>query len=130
MTEQDMWEKKKVCIIEDDQDIRDIYVMKFTQDGFNVSSAENGEVGMRVIRETRPDVILLDIQMPVKNGIEVLEELQSDPDKQLAKTPVIMLTNVDDDRIIRKIGGFETRFYLIKSLTTPQKAVDYVREVM
>lgn len=130
MTEQDVWEKKKVCIIEDDQDIRDIYVMKFTQDGFNVSSAENGEVGMRVIRETRPDIILLDIQMPVKNGIEVLEELQSDPDKQLAKTPVIMLTNVDDDRIIRKIGGFETRFYLIKSLTTPQKAVDYVREVM
>lgn len=130
MTEQDVWEKKKVCIIEDDQDIRDIYVMKFTQDGFNVSSAENGEVGMRVIRETRPDIILLDIQMPVKNGIEVLEELQSDPDKQLAKTPVIMLTNVDDDKIIRKIGGFETRFYLIKSLTTPQKAVDYVREVM
>ncbi len=130
MTEQDVWEKKKVCIIEDDQDIRDIYVMKFTQDGFSVSSAENGEVGMRVIRETRPDVILLDIQMPVKNGIEVLEELQSDPDKQLAKTPVIMLTNVDDDKIIRKIGGFETRFYLIKSLTTPQKAVDYVREVM
>lgn len=130
MTEQDVWEKRKVCIIEDDQDVRDIYVMKFTQEGFNVSSAENGEIGMRVIREVRPDIILLDVQMPVKDGIEVLRELQTDPDKGLAKIPVVMLTNIDDEETIKQIGKFDTRFYLIKSLTTPQKAVDYVREVL
>lgn len=130
MAEQDVWEKRKVCIIEDDQDVRDIYVMKFTKEGFSVSSAENGEIGMKVIREVRPDIILLDVQMPVKDGIEVLRELQADPDTGLAKIPVVMLTNVDDEETIKQIGKFDTRFYLIKSLTTPQKAVDYVREVL
>lgn len=130
MIHQDMWEKKKVCIIEDDQDIREMYAMKFAVEGFDVSSAENGEIGMRVIREVKPDIILLDIQMPVKDGIEVLAELRADPDKQLAHTPVIMLTNIDDEDTVKRIGKLDTRFYLIKSLTTPQKAVDYVREAL
>ncbi len=127
MTE-DIWEKKKVCIIDDDADLREIYLMKFNQEGFDVSLAVNGEEGMKSIREKTPDIILLDLQMPVKNGIEVLQELQTD--KELAKIPVIVLTNIDNEDAFREVGEYETRFYLIKSLTTPQQAVDYVREVL
>lgn len=124
----DVWEKKKVCIIDDDPDIREIYLMKFNQEGFDVSLAINGEEGMKVIREKKPDIILLDLQMPVKNGTEVLAELNDD--EELRKIPVIVLTNIDNEDAFHKVGKFETRFYLIKSLTTPQKAVDYVREVL
>lgn len=120
--------KKKVCIIDDDADLREIYLMKFNQEGFDVSLAVNGEEGMKSIREHHPDIILLDLQMPVKNGIEVLQELQAD--EVLQKIPVIVLTNIDNEDAFKEVGEFETRFYLIKSLTTPQKAVEYVREVL
>ena len=128
MNTADVWEKKKVCIIDDDDDIREIYLVKFTQEGFDVSSAVNGEEGMRVVREKKPDIILLDLQMPVMNGTEVLKALNED--EELSKIPVIVLTNIDNEEAYREVGKFETRFYLIKSLTTPQKAVDYVREVL
>ncbi len=120
--------KKKVCIIDDDPNLREIYLMKFNQEGFDVILAVDGEEGMKAIRANHPDIILLDLQMPVKNGVEVLEELHGDA--QLSKIPVIVLTNIDNEDAFKKIGGYETRFYLIKSLTTPQKAVDYVREVL
>ncbi len=126
--EEEIWEKKKICIIDDDADLREIYLMKFNQEGFDVSLATNGEEGMKSIREKHPDIILLDLQMPIKNGVEVLQELQAD--EALAKIPVIVLTNIDNEDAFREIGEYETRFYLIKSLTTPQKAVEYVREVL
>lgn len=126
--EEDIWGKKKICIIDDDADLREIYLMKFNQEGFDVSLATNGEEGMKSIREKTPDIILLDLQMPVKNGVEVLQELQAD--KELSKIPVIVLTNIDNEDAFREVGEYETRFYLIKSLTTPQQAVDYVREVL
>lgn len=126
--EENMWTKKKVCIIDDDAHLREIYLMKFDQEGFDVSLATNGEEGMSVIRTERPDIILLDLQMPVKSGTEVLQELQAD--EELRKIPVIVLTNIDNEDAFKEVGEFDTRFYLIKSLTTPQKAVDYVREVL
>lgn len=128
MTEKEIWSKKKVCIIDDDPDLREIYLTKFNQEGFDVSLAVDGEEGLQIIREKHPDIILLDLQMPVKNGIEVLQEL--DKDEAFSKIPVIVLTNIDNEEAFKEVGKFETRFYLIKSLTTPQKAVDYVKEVL
>ncbi|MBP9698217.1 MAG: response regulator [Candidatus Moranbacteria bacterium] len=126
--EEEIWAKKKVCIVDDDPSVREIYLMKFNQEGFDVSLATNGEEGLQVIRKERPDIILLDLQMPVKNGVEVLAELHQDA--ELRKIPVIVLTNIDNEDSFKEVGKFETRFYLVKSLTTPQKAVDYVREVL
>lgn len=128
MNEGELWEKKKVCVIDDDKDIREIYLVKFRSEGFDVFAAEDGEEGMGVIRTHHPDIILLDLQMPIKDGFDVLRELNADP--ELKKIPVIVLTNQDNEETYKQIGEFETRFYLIKSLTSPQKAVDYVREVL
>ena len=126
--DEDIWAKKKVCIIDDDNDIREIYMLKFNLEGFDVLVARDGEEGMQVIRKIQPDIILLDLQMPVKNGMEVLEDLRKD--ETLSKIPVIIMSNVDNEDAFREVGKFDTRFYLVKSLTTPQKAVDHVREVL
>ncbi len=128
MSNEEVLVKKRVCIIDDDNDIREIYIMKFGLEGFDAVGARDGEEGMRMIREKRPDIILLDLQMPVKNGVEVLEELSND--KSLSTIPVVVLSNIDNEEMFREVGKFETRFYLIKSLTDPQKTVDYVREVL
>lgn len=118
-----------VCIIDDDANIRDIYQRKFLQSGYDVISGANGEEGLKAIRERKPDIILLDIQMPIKDGIEVIKELQADVD--LRRIPVIILSNVDDEGMYKKIGSLDaTRFYLVKSLVTPQKVVNTVEEVL
>ena len=126
--EKNPWKKTKVCIIDDDDNIREIYSVKFMVEDFDVVSAKNGEDGLQLIRAEKPDIILLDLQMPVKDGFAVLEELQED--KDLMRIPVLILSNVDDEQAFKKAGKFETRFYLIKSLVTPQKVVDAVREAL
>ncbi len=124
----EIWKKKKVCVIDDDDHIREIYIVKLNHEGFDVMAAQNGEEGLRVIREHLPDIILLDLQMPVKDGIEVLAELRNDD--TLRHIPVIVMSNIDNEDAFRAVGKFDTRFYLIKSLVTPQKVVDHVREVL
>jgi DNA-binding response OmpR family regulator len=120
--------KKKICIVEDDDDIREIYSVKLLSEGYDVVTATNGEEGMYIINETRPDLILLDLMMPIKNGFEVLDELADN--EELSSIPIIIFTNADDENSTKKVGKFDTRFYAIKALTTPQKLIGFVREVL
>jgi len=117
-----------VCIVEDEAEIREIYARKFESEGFRLVLAVNGEDGMENIREARPDVVLLDLNMPVRDGEWVLQELRGD--EALASIPVIVLSNVDDESMFTKAGPYGTRRYLTKSLTTPTMAVQVVREVL
>lgn len=126
--EKNPWEKTKVCIIDDEKDLREIYSVKFLAENFEVVSAADGKEGIECIRAEKPDIVLLDIQMPVMDGFEVLETLRKDP--ELAKTPVIVLSNVDEEEAFKAAGKYETRFYIVKSLATPQKVVDLVREAL
>lgn len=120
--------QKTICIVEDDENIREIYSKKLEIEGFEVVTAVDGEDGINVINQNKPDLILLDLQMPVKNGLEVLQALKVD--EQLSNIPVIILTNADDEKTISEAGKFETRFYVMKALTTPQKLAGIVREVL
>jgi CheY-like chemotaxis protein len=121
--------RQTVCIVDDDPDILEIYQTKFEQSGYIVFTATNGDEGLAIVREHHPDILLLDIQMPVKNGVEVIKEMGTNP--EFKGIPIIVLSNVDDVDMFREVGKLErTNFYLIKSLTTPQKAVDIVREVL
>lgn len=120
--------KKHVCLIDDDDDIREIYATELERNGYNLLLAKNGEEGLTLIREHHPDIILLDLQMPVKNGTEVLAELGADP--ILKRIPVVILSNIDTEESFASIGKFNTHFYLVKSLTTPQKVLGIVREVL
>ena len=64
-----------ILIAEDDQALRDLYMLKLGTDKFTIRTAENGEVALRMIAEQKPDVLLLDLNMPVLDGFGVLEKL-------------------------------------------------------
>lgn len=119
---------KKICIIEDEQDLLEMYSRAFRQEGFSVFTAENGEKGMSLIREIRPDAVVLDLQMPVKNGFEVLEEMRAD--EALVTIPVVILSNIDSERAFSEAERSQSCYYLLKVMTTPQKAVDVVIEAL
>jgi CheY-like chemotaxis protein len=117
----------KVCLIDDEDDIREMYTTGLVSEGFDVVSADNGEAGLALIRAEHPDVILLDLQMPVMDGFAVLRTIAED--KAISRIPVVILSNTDNEDSFRAAGEFNTRFFLIKALTTPRKVAGVIREV-
>lgn len=124
-----MQAKRKVCIVDDDQDILGMYKLRFEQEGYEVVTAMNGEAGLALIRSADPDIVLLDLQMPKMDGVGVLDALNQDP--ELMAIPVIVLSNNNTDQMFQKISELGTvRYYIVKALTTPQKVVDIVAEAL
>ena len=90
-----MADKKSILIIDDEPDTL-TYFSSFLQDeGFDTRTAENGEEGLRMVRESRPDLITLDISMPETSGVRFYRELRSNEDSK--SIPVIMITGVSED---------------------------------
>jgi DNA-binding response OmpR family regulator len=120
-------EGKKILIVEDDAFIRDIYGVKFTNEGFEVILAENGIEAVRKLEDITPDVILLDMIMPYMDGMEVLKKIK---DNQAWKSiPIIMLTNISEKEKISQGREFGVNEYLIKSHFTPAEVVEKVNNL-
>ena len=79
-----------ILIIEDEKDVRRILEYALESDGFNVYSADNGQAGLKIAMEKKPDVILLDWVMPKMNGLKVLSKLRQD--ERTKDIIVLMLT--------------------------------------
>lgn len=122
------FQRKRVLLVDDEAYLREIYDIELTREGFDMLLAADGEEGLETIRKEKPDAILLDIQMPGKNGFDVLEALGQDA--VLKHIPVIILSNVDEEETFQKVGKFQTHFYLVKALTTPSKVAKILREVL
>jgi DNA-binding response OmpR family regulator len=79
-----------VLIVEDDNDIRDALEQILTEEGFDVVTASNGELGLRRLAERAPVLILLDLMMPVMNGWQFRQRQLADP--RFAQTPVVIIS--------------------------------------
>ncbi len=80
----------RVLAVDDDPSIRSMHEMLLMLEGYEVRVAEHGQAGLDVARAWRPDVIVCDVMMPVMDGIEMLRQVNADPD--LRTIPVIMVT--------------------------------------
>lgn len=120
--------KIKLLIVEDDKSIRDLYCLKLTKSGFDVSAAEDGGKGLDMAMKILPDIILLDVMMPVMNGFEVLKRLRKNKDTE--NIPVIILSNFGE--IDQMTNGFTAGAtdYLIKAEHTPSDVVEIVNETL
>lgn len=123
-----MAKETKLLLVEDDKSIRDLYELKLTKVGFNVLTAENGGVGWDMAQKELPDIILLDVMMPVMNGFEVLKKLRNKAETK--DIPVIILSNYGE--VDQMTEGFTTGAtdYLIKAEHTPSDVVDIVNETL
>jgi DNA-binding response OmpR family regulator len=120
--------KQKICIVEDEPSIREIYQLALEENGYEVVTAGDGEEGFNVISAEKPDLALIDIMMPVKDGISLIKDLKAD--ENLAKIPIIVLSNLTEEETLAKRNELRTNFYLIKSLFTPKAVVRIVKEVL
>lgn len=124
-----MEKQKIILLIEDDKLIREIYTFTLQKAGYEVLAAADGEEGIAHAKN-HPDakLIFLDVIMPEANGVEVLKKLKKDP--STAKIPVILLSNLTDDKVVdeaMKLGAAE---YLVKAQISPSQLVDKAREIL
>jgi|SRR3972149_752437 len=117
----------KILIVEDEEQTLKALAEKFSREGFRIVSARNGEEGLKVAFQERPDMILLDVLMPRMGGEEMLKELrQQDWGKD---TPVIILTNLSSTERVNKVlaqGDYDE--FLVKSNWTLADLVKKVKE--
>ena len=106
---------KRVLLVEDYDFLRKVLAKKLFKSGFNVYLAEDGKQAVDGFEYAKPDIILLDIMMPVLNGFEVLKIVRAHQDPVLAKIPIIMLTNLGGDDDVRKARLLGASDYIIKS---------------
>ena len=103
----------KILVIDDEAEVRDALRIALADAGFSVIEAMDGGTGLEAAFRDKPDLILLDIGMPLVSGHKVLDELRRDPWGK--KVPVILLTNADDATNITHAVGRGSGDYLIKS---------------
>lgn len=123
-----MDEKKRIIIVEDDSVLRDVLAEKLEKSGYIVDRAQDGVVAIEKIRASKPDCILLDILMPRMGGIEVMEQLQADPD--FRGIPTIIISNSGQPVEIRRAQELGAREFLIKAVFDPNEVLDKVRRVL
>src|SRR3990167_9811406 len=119
-------QKIKVAIIEDEEVLLNVLENKLKKEGFDVVTALDGEIGIKVIRESLPDIILLDIIMPKVNGFEVLAQLNQD--HVLAKIPVIIISNSGQPVEIDKALSLGAKDYLVKAEFDPQEVIEKIKK--
>lgn len=107
-----MTDAKKVVIVEDDEYISKVYEIKFAKEGIAISIARDGEEAIKKITEEVPDLILLDLMIPKKDGFAVLEEIKKKP--KLAKIPVIVLSNLGQTSDVERAEKLGANEFLVK----------------
>ncbi len=106
-----------------------MYRDKFIGSGFDVSVISTSEEALEKIKDERPDLILLDILLPLENGIYFLKEMRKMTDKKIAKTPVIVLSNYDEPDMRKEANNLGIKAYLLKTDFTPRQLVEEVKKI-
>jgi DNA-binding response OmpR family regulator len=117
----------KVLIIEDNQDLVEMYRLKLSLEGFHVETATDGEKGILAAVETKPDMILLDILMPNMNGFEVLKAIKNNTQMN---TKIIILSNLGQYENIQEAKELGATEYMVKANTTPTMVVAKIKELL
>jgi len=116
---------QKILIIEDDKFLRELIVRKLSQENFDVVEASDGEDGIKKVKETILDLLLLDLILPGIDGFEVLSKIKEEP--ATASIPVIILSNLGQREDIErglKLGAVD---YLVKAHFTPNEIIEKVK---
>jgi DNA-binding response OmpR family regulator len=119
---------KKILIIEDEKILAEMYREKLEMEGFKVSLAFDVKEGIELSKKEKPDLILLDILLPVENGVSFLKKQKED--KEISEIPVIAFSNYDDPETRKRAFELGVKEYLIKANYTPGEIVEKIKNYL
>ena len=118
----------RILLVEDENDIIAMYDLCLNREGYNVDIARNGAWGLKLARDRKYDLIIMDMVMPAMHGSELLKKLRAESLHQDA--PIIVLSNSAQDKEIEEAIANGARAYLLKSLTTPASLMKEVKKYL
>jgi two-component system, OmpR family, alkaline phosphatase synthesis response regulator PhoP len=119
---------KKLLIVEDEPILMEMYLAKFNKQHLNIISANSAEQGLAIAKKEKPDLILLDILLPMGNGIDFLEKLRQDEDIKNIK--VLTFSNFDEPDTKKKAMALGSIDYLIKTNYTPNQITAIIQNIL
>ena len=121
----DDFKGKKILLVEDDDALANVYVMRLQGEGFDVKRVANGEDALAAAKEHKPDLVLLDAMMPKVSGFDVLDILRNTP--ETANLKIIMLTALSRESDKQRAQGLGVDDYLVKSQVVISDVVDRIK---
>ena len=119
---------KKILFIEDESSLQKALGDILRENNYEVISALDGEIGLRLAKSEKPDLILLDIILPKMNGIEVLKALKENPETK--NISVVILTNLENMEDVNKAIELGAVAYLIKAQYTMEEVIDKIEKAL
>ncbi|NQT21872.1 MAG: response regulator [Candidatus Omnitrophica bacterium] len=116
---------KKILIVDDEPDILRTVSYRLEKMGYDIITATNGEEGLESARKNKPDMIFLDINMPVMDGFEVCKKIKSDQD--LKGIPVVFLTVSQAQAVAERADGFNADDHVIKPFE-PEELIGKIKK--
>jgi CheY-like chemotaxis protein len=108
----------RILLVEDDRAVAEMYRLKLERDGYAVQIAEDGERALELARGGAPDVVLLDVRLPKRDGLQVLGALRRDP--RTRAVPIVVLSNYSENAVVERSLALGATEYLVKAHTTPE----------
>lgn len=121
--------QKKILIVEDDQFLREFYQELLQKEGYFVDAAGDGETALSKIRTNEYHLVLLDLMLPKKDGLQILRDLKIVPAKSF-DVIIVVLTNLGQDSIIKQCFELGADGYLIKSALNPDQVLAEVKSYL
>jgi len=119
---------KKILFIEDEPNLQNTMEKILIQEGFEILGALDGEKGLELIKKEKPDLVLLDLILPKKDGFEVLKEMKEN--EELKDIPVIVLTNLEGMDDVEKALNLGATTYLIKANYELDDVVKRIKQIL
>lgn len=113
---------KKILIVEDDQFLREFYQELLQSEGYLVDVAPDGEIASQKVHQGGFDLVMLDIMLPKKDGLQILRDNKVNPPQNPNKT-IVMLTNLGQDATIKEAFALGAAGYIIKSALNPDQVL-------
>jgi len=122
-------QQKKILIVEDDQFLREFYQELLQAEGYFVDVAADGEVALQKVQNNEYNLVLLDIMLPKKDGVQILRDLKVKGPKSPDVT-IVVLTNLGQDMVIKECFDLGAAGYLIKSALNPDQVLTEVKSYL
>ncbi len=119
---------KAILFIEDEPNLQKTVGQFLEKEGYQIKSALDGRLGLEIAKEFKPDLILLDLILPKKDGFQVLEELKKD--QSTKEIPVIILTNLEEGSDVERALSLGATTYLVKANYELEEVVKKIKETL
>jgi len=122
-------QQKRILIVEDDQFLREFYQELLQAEGYLIDVAADGETALYKLQNNEYNLVLLDIMLPKKDGVQILRDLKVNPAKSPNLT-IVVLTNLGQDSVIKECFDLGAEGYLIKSALNPDQVLIEVKSYL